>query len=142
MNIQDVYPKHFYQIYSEKHKISGAVGSCVYVDKESDVIELAVPYSKKNVFVSAKDIEPILNRTENTIYQKAIEKFGEKSQKEMMLEEMNELSHAILRESRGRESNVSEEIADVQIMLDQMKLLYPEWISWEQVKLKRLEERL
>jgi len=78
----------------------------------------------------------------NEILQKAIDKFGEKSQKEMMLEEMNELSLAFLRESRGRESNVSEEIADVQIMLDQMKLLYPEWISWEQVKLRRLEERL
>lgn len=76
------------------------------------------------------------------IYQRAIDKFGEKSQKEMMLEEMNELSLAFLRESRGRESNVPEEIADVQIMLNQMKLLYPEWISWEQVKLKRLEERL
>lgn len=142
MNIQDVYPKHFYQIYSEKHKISGAVGVCVRVDKDFDVVELTTPYSQRNIFVSAKDIEPILNRTENTIYQKAIDKFGEKSQKEMMLEEMNELSLAFLRESRGRESNVSEEIADVQIMLDQMKLLYPEWISWEQVKLRRLEERL
>lgn len=142
MNIQDVYPKHFYQIYSEKHKISGAVGSCVYVDKESDVIELAVPYSKKNVFVSAKDIEPILNRTENTIYQKAIEKFGEKSQKDKIIEEMAELTIAFFKERSGLEHNIAEEIADVQIVLNQMKLLYPDWISWEQVKLKRLEERL
>lgn len=142
MNIQDVYPKHFYQIYSEKHKISGAVGSCVYVDKESDVIELAVPYSKKNVFVSAKDIEPILNRTENTIYQKAIEKFGQSHQKDKMIEEMAELTIALFKERSGLEHNIAEEIADTQIVLNQMKLLYPDWISWEQVKLKRLEERL
>lgn len=39
-------------------------------------------------------------------------------------------------------TNVSEEIADVQIVLDQIKLLNPDWISWEQVKLKRLDELL
>ena len=50
---------------------------------------------------------------------------------------MAELTQAIL-----KGTNVSEEIADVQIVLDQIKLLYPDWISWEQVKLKRLRERI
>ncbi len=76
------------------------------------------------------------------IHQQALTKFGEQKQKDMLIEEMSELTQALLKDRRGRESNVSEEIADVQIVLDQIKLLYPDWISWEQVKLKRLRERI
>jgi len=76
------------------------------------------------------------------IHQQALNKFGERNQKDMLIEEMSELTQALLKDRRGRESNISEEIADVQIVLDQIKLLYPDWISWEQVKLKRLEELL
>lgn len=77
-----------------------------------------------------------------TIHQRALNKFGEQNQKDMAIEEMSELTQALMKERRGRESNVAEEIADVQIVLDQMKLLYPNCISWEQIKLARLEEML
>lgn len=76
------------------------------------------------------------------LHQQALTKFGEQKQKDMLIEEMSELTQALLKDRRGRESNIPEEIADVQIVLDQIKLLYPDWISWEQVKLKRLEELL
>jgi len=76
------------------------------------------------------------------IHQQSLTKFGEQKQKDMLIEEMSELTQALLKDRRGRESNISEEIADVQIVLDQIKLLYPDWISWEQVKLKRLDELL
>ena len=71
------------------------------------------------------------------IHQQALHKFGADHQHLKLIEEMAELTQAIL-----KGTNISEEIADVQIVLDQMKLLHPDWISWEQVKLKRLEERL
>lgn len=77
-----------------------------------------------------------------TTHQRALNKFGENSQKEMLIEEMSELTQAILKDRRGRESNISEEIADVQVVLDQIKLLHPDWKTWEQIKLKRLEEML
>jgi hypothetical protein len=48
---------------------------------------------------------------------------------------MAELTQAIL-----KDSNIAEEIADVQIVLDQIKLIHPQWISWEQVKMQRLKE--
>jgi len=48
---------------------------------------------------------------------------------------MAELTQAII-----KHSNIAEEIADVQIVLDQLKLLYPDWKSWEQVKIQRLKE--
>ncbi len=76
------------------------------------------------------------------IHQQALTKFGEQKQKDMLIEEMSELTQALLKDRRGRESNISEEIADVQIVLDQIKILHPDWISWEQVKLKRLDELL
>ena len=77
-----------------------------------------------------------------TTHQRALNKFGEQKQKDMAIEEMSELTQALLKERRGRESNVAEEIADVTIVLDQLKLIYPEWKTWEQVKLARLNESL
>ena len=71
------------------------------------------------------------------IHQQVLNKFGNQAQYLKLIEEMAELTQAIL-----KGTNVSEEIADVQIVLDQIKLLYPDWISWEQVKLKRLRERI
>jgi len=80
--------------------------------------------------------------TNEQILQKALNKFGQSHQKDKMIEEMAELTQALIKERHGEQHNIAEEIADVQIVLNQMKLLYPDWISWEQVKLKRLEERL
>ena len=57
---------------------------------------------------------------------KAIEKFGETSQKIMFMEESAELIKELSKSMRGR-SNITEiieEIADVQIMLDQLKIIY------------------
>ena len=79
---------------------------------------------------------------ERSVYEKAILKFGIENQKNMLIEEMAELIQAIQKERRNLDHNISEEIADVQIVLDQIKLLYPGWKSWEQIKLKRLDERL
>ena len=76
------------------------------------------------------------------LHQQALTKFGEQKQKDMLIEEMAELMQALQKERRGLEHNISEEIADVQIVLDQIKLLHPDWISWEQIKLKRLDELL
>jgi len=77
-----------------------------------------------------------------TTHQRALSKFGESKQEGKLIAELAELMQAILKRWNGREHNISEEIADVQIVLNQIKLLHPDWISWEQVKLKRLEERL
>lgn len=69
------------------------------------------------------------------LYEKALDKFGNQNQKLKLIEEMAELTQAII-----KDSNIAEEIADVQIVLDQLKLLYPDWKSWEQVKIQRLKE--
>jgi NTP pyrophosphatase (non-canonical NTP hydrolase) len=76
------------------------------------------------------------------IYQKLIDKFGVEHQELILIEEMSELTKAIIKKSRGLEHNIEEEIADVQIVLEQLKLAYPNWITWQQIKLKRIEEEV
>ena len=67
---------------------------------------------------------------DNSIYQSilytAINEFGADAQIKMMFEEMSELQHALCKHLRGKnnEDNIAEEIADVQIMLDQMIILF------------------
>ena len=72
-----------------------------------------------------------------TIHERLLAKFGEENQKLKTIEEAAELIQAII-----KGTNVAEELADTQIMLDQMKILYPEWLTWQQIKLKRIEEEV
>lgn len=68
----------------------------------------------------------------------------------MCLEEMSELAKALLKIRRpggditAELANIREEIADVQIMIDQMRIIYgsDEVDRAEQAKLARLENRL
>lgn len=53
----------------------------------------------------------------------AIRVFGEQAQEEVAIEECSELIQAITHKHRGREHNISEEIADVEIMLEQLKII-------------------
>lgn len=73
----------------------------------------------------------------------AVQKFGKESQCRMMIEEMSELTKALCKLPRGGPvENVLEEMADVQIMLDQMKLLFGDTAEMEAVKLGRLARRI
>ena len=88
--------------------------------------------------------------TRPEILQEAIKKYGVESQCDMCIEEMSELMKALLklrREStqtgyQKRRENIREEIADVQIMLDQMRIIYGDTTDWENLKIKRLKSRL
>lgn len=80
----------------------------------------------------------------------AIDEYGPEAQVDMMLEEMSELAKALLKHRRlpileekhieeyeEAELNILEEIADVQIMLDQMKLI---WDRYGEEPFSRIEE--
>jgi NTP pyrophosphatase (non-canonical NTP hydrolase) len=88
-----------------------------------------------------------MNRTE--ILQKAIDAYGEPMQEDICIEEMSELTKALIkyRRAHGAEKyavrdNIREEIADVQIMLDQMRMIYGDTMEQENFKVQRLEKRL
>lgn len=61
--------------------------------------------------------------TEHEILLTAIHSFGEEVQERQAIEECSELIQAICHKHRGREHNIAEEIADVEIMLDQLKII-------------------
>jgi hypothetical protein len=77
-----------------------------------------------------------------SIYLTLLQKFGYDHQAGILVEEMAELTQAISKHRRGLDHNTAEEIADVQIVLDQLKLANPEWLTWQQIKLKRIEEEI
>lgn len=86
-----------------------------------------------------------MNRTE--IMRQAIRTYGAQAQEMVLLEEMSELQKEICKYWRGRDNTraIAEEIADVEIMLEQMKMIFQcaDTVSLYRIqKLKRLERRL
>lgn len=81
------------------------------------------------------------------IYNNAIDFFGELSQKIMVIEEMSELIKELCKDlrDRGNTENIAEEIADVEITLAQIKMIYDIDKNVEQFKdykLKRFASRM
>lgn len=73
----------------------------------------------------------------------AIEVFGKESQKDIFIEESAELTKELLKERRGEDNLMAilEEMADVEISLDQMKL-YGSCEKIKQKKILRLEDKI
>ncbi len=81
------------------------------------------------------------------IYIQAIEKWGKAAQVTMVFEEMSELQKELCKNLRGKENGIeiAEEIADVEIMLDQMKIIFDieEAVNRHKaVKVSRLKDRI
>ena len=85
------------------------------------------------------------------IEKRAIELFGVDAQCDMAIEEMGELIKAILKLRRAKKFSgdiksaanaVREEMADVTIMLEQLKIMYGNTSDIEREKLGRLERRM
>ena len=84
--------------------------------------------------------------TEQEILSAAIAAYGATCQVDQLCEECAELIVAVNHMRRGRitPADLIEELADVEIMLDQMKLIFPEgeWAAHREAKLERLKNRL
>jgi len=85
--------------------------------------------------------------SEKEIYKQALDKWGATTQILMLFEEMSELQNAMCKVMRGRASflETAEEIADVEIMIGQMKTLFDiekEVENWKKNKIERLAKRL
>lgn len=98
----------------------------------------------------AKRDTDIRSEAENlVVYKRAILKFGQRSQVNVAIEEMSELTKELCKLNRGRDNrdHILEEIADVYIMLHQLTLIFdnPDEMQVTQYideKTKRLEELL
>ena len=87
-----------------------------------------------------------LSYPKGSIFRRALERWGEANQIEMLEEEMAELTVAIhhFYRSRADRSNVIEELADVQIVLHQMIYIFgvDDFEKKYSEKIIRLEEKL
>lgn len=74
------------------------------------------------------------------VYKLALEKWGRQAQLGMAIEEMAELIQAINKFSRGKVSvdSISEEIADVEIMMEQLKEIFANKTYVNLVKIKKI----
>lgn len=92
----------------------------------------------------------------NQTIAQAVETFGSDHQLDLAIEEMSELTKALLKHRRAMKqpeawdhertkSNIVEEIADVEIMIEQLKLIFNCFSSvnkQKEFKLNRLAERI
>lgn len=82
------------------------------------------------------------------VLKKAICKYGKQAQLDVAVEEMAELTKEIIKSKRGASNyhQIVEELADVYIMMTQIKLIYgiydEELINAMDLKIARLEKRL
>ena len=81
------------------------------------------------------------------VYKRALNVYGEENQVIMIFEEMSELQKALTKHLRGTTDKraIVDEIADVEIMLEQIKLLFDvekEAEERKQFKVERLMARL
>ena len=86
-------------------------------------------------------------RNSADVYGRAVTYYGESSRLLLTIEEMSELTKELVKRARGRDNlpAISEEMADVEIMLEQLKILFgnrAEIDSWKAKKLQRLVERM
>ena len=82
------------------------------------------------------------------VLKKAICKYGKQAQLDVAIEEMAELTKEIIKSKRGASNyhQIVEELADVYIMMTQIRLIYgiydEELINAMDLKIARLEKRL
>ena len=96
-------------------------------------------------FTPATKEKGLYKKSEYEILKTAIQTYGEQQQEKVAIEECSELIQAICHKHRGRVHNIAEEIADVEIMLMQLKLINKCAIDVaviRQHKIKRLEKHL
>lgn len=106
------------------------------------------PQTASKIAVSAPQASPIRTRPDldpTVVYRMAIQKYGPVLQAIVALEECSELQKQITKALRGHEDSIAiaEEMADVEIMLDQLKLIYSnhtEVAEMKKVKIARLAD--
>lgn len=85
--------------------------------------------------LAAEDETMTAAQQEMAIYEAAVQTYGANAQILIAIEEMAELTKALL-------ESINEERADVEIMLNQLHVIFGDCSDWESIKLSRLADRL
>ena len=75
------------------------------------------------------------------VYRKAIERFGKLMQITVAIEEMSELQKELCKVQRGKMNidGIIEEIADVEIVMEQMRMIFNSDREIDRVKARKIE---
>lgn len=146
--IREITEEEAMQIIEERKPIGRfyEIDGCVYVGIDNSTGDAWIEeFSSKEECIAWLEGKGLINKDE--LYTKTIKTYGSKAQITMVFEEMSELQKELCKSLRGEDvkENIAEEIADVEIMLEQMKLLYgiEDLVqSNKQYKLERLKETL
>lgn len=91
-------------------------------------------------------MEFFIRPKETEILIDALDTYGVKSQEDMLIEEMSELTKALMKHRRYNtdetQADILEEIADVEITLMQLILVYGNPVDIVEAKLERLKQRV
>ena len=93
-----------------------------FIKENMDIIEIN---KNDEVIIKSIDLEKCISNAvkEETTFLKAIARYGAEEQEGVAQEECAELIQAISKKHRGKPHNIAEEIADVEIMLEQLKII-------------------
>lgn len=126
----------------------------------NDIRAIYSPTTNKEISLKSENRKILWERktprfTVDVVLKTAIDTYGFHSQQDMVIEEMSELTKALIKYRRAESKadcisqklfdDIAEEIADVEITLAQLKIMFKnqaEVDKWKSEKLKRLEERL
>lgn len=127
----------------------------IYMEEDEVCFCCRTEEQDRIIFELEEEIKELLNidLDREKVYIKALETYGEEAQINMVFEEMAELQKELCKYLRKKDTrnkidlipSIAEEIADVEIMLDQMKLLFEIDNAVEKfktMKVDRLKERL
>nr|DAP69792.1 MAG TPA: nucleoside triphosphate pyrophosphohydrolase [Caudoviricetes sp.] len=101
-------------------QVAEALGK--FIKENMDIIEIN---ENDEVIIKSIDLEKCIRNAvkEETTFLKAIARYGAEEQEGVAQEECAELIQAISKKHRGKPNNIAEEIADVEIMLEQLKII-------------------
>lgn len=117
---------------------------------DEDTFKCIKGHSYRECTTKCKDCKEHGNMKDEELYAKAITSYGKQGQTDVAMEEMGELIQALIKyrrkENQENLEHIREEIADVQIMIDQLKIIY-DWHDESISKImaekkQRLKERM
>lgn len=98
-------------------------------EKDKFIRTYSSPYKEHYTIQACINYKHNPNYSKDNVLETAIQTYGIEAQEDMAIEECSELIQAILHNRRKRDSNISEEIADVLIMLEQLQMIHIFYLS-------------
>lgn len=114
---------------------------------ENEEIRAKLDYVVRELEQCKRENAKLTTEANDDIYSRAVNTFGETSRLILAIEEMSELTKELSKYIRGRQNigGICEEMADVEIMLEQLKIVFRNRAAVDyhrSQKLQRLSDKL